>query len=138
MTAQKTLATLLRNLAERIERSSAADMEAFLQGEVERLFPEIGIQRHHSDNYRRGVPKKRARPAQKDLSKLAEQLQQLESRNDGLSLLYNSELTRKDLEQLARVMDLPVLREDDAERLRHKIVEASIGSRLNSQAIRGA
>jgi hypothetical protein len=36
------------------------------------------------------------------------------------------------------LMDLPVLRGDDAERLRQKIVEASIGARLNSQAIRGA
>ena len=34
-------------------------------------------------------------------------------------------------------MDLPELRSDDSERHLQKLVEASIGSRLNSRAIRG-
>jgi hypothetical protein len=46
-------------------------------------------------------------------------------------------LTKTELEQIARRLSLPILKQDKAERLRDKILEATIGSRLNSQAIRG-
>lgn len=68
---------------------------------------------------------------------LAENLRNAGSRESALQLLNAALLTKKRLEDLARMMDLPVLREDNAERLRQKIVEESVGARLNSQAIRG-
>jgi len=52
-------------------------------------------------------------------------------------LLDDLNLTRTEFEYLARSMDLPVSKQDNADRLREKIIGASIGSRLISHAIRG-
>jgi hypothetical protein len=79
----------------------------------------------------------RADLATRYLEGLLERLNQLESRDEGENLLLKTALNKRDLEQMARMMDLPVLRDDDANRLRQKIVESSIGGRLNSRVIRG-
>lgn len=58
------------------------------------------------------------------------------SREEGNSILEAASLTKMDLEQIARHLNLPLLKQDNTERLRDKILEATIGSRLNSEAIR--
>ena len=135
MEEKGAIVKLLRLLAETVERASRADLEALL----DRRATLMNWQRH-STTPREGQPdaplNKRRRPT-KDLSGLVAQLRTLGSRDEGLNLLKEAQLTKKELEALARLMDLPVPRDDDAERLRQKIVEESIGSRLNSQAIRG-
>lgn len=52
-------------------------------------------------------------------------------------LLSNAQLTRRELEAIARQLSLPVLKSDTAERLELKIVENCIGAKLSSEAIRG-
>jgi len=135
MEKKGTLVKLLHLLAETVERSTRADFEALLAGRATLM-----ISQPHSTTPREGRAEaalnKRGRP-NKDLTGLVTQLRTLGSREDGLNLLKEAQLTKKELEALARLMDLPVPRDDDAERLRQKIVEESIGSRLNSQAIRG-
>jgi uncharacterized protein YjiS (DUF1127 family) len=141
MEQRQELANLLRAIADWIEQSPSAEVEEFLaDGQIPRL-SRFGSQRVNRDSrLRQGSAKKKgaARIDQDELSELPDRLRKLVSREEGMDLLDSLGLTRKDLERLARYMDLPVLREDDAARLRSKIVEASIGSRLNSQAIRGA
>jgi len=137
MNDNKAIARLLRLLADSIERSSPADFEALLAGEGIIRLVEKGLGRSKRGSQRsHDWPPKQA--TKTDLVVLADRLRRLQSRDEGLDLLENSSLGKKQLEQLARLMDLPVAREDDVEHLRNKIVEASIGSRLNSQAIRGA
>jgi len=51
--------------------------------------------------------------------------------------LEAAQLTRRNLEALARSFEVPVRKEDNLERLRDRIIDATIGARLNSQAIRG-
>jgi hypothetical protein len=132
---RKDLARLLQRLAQTLERSSVADVEALLAGRAALVISaDMGASR--LGERREAGPKKRRRSG-KDLAGLGVQLRRLESREDGSRLLTRLQLNKNELEELARLMDLPVLREDDAERLREKIVEASIGSRLNSQAVRG-
>ena len=73
----------------------------------------------------------------RDISSVGQRLIALESRDEGLQLLSKAELGRSDLERLARQLELPVRKDDTVERLRDRIIEATIGARLSSRAIRG-
>lgn len=72
-----------------------------------------------------------------DLNQLKSELSLLESTDAGFSVLSKAGLGRVELERLARSLDLPVLKQDSVRRLEEKIVEALVGSRLNSRAVRG-
>lgn len=132
MDHRESLPRLLRQMASTLERASPADVDALLHGRAE-----LAIS---SRENRRPVKSESAedrRASSARLDDLASQLKMLTSRDEGRNLLDRAKLTKKELERLARLMDLPVLREDDAEKLRQRILEHSIGARLNSQAIRG-
>lgn len=90
----------------------------------------------------RVVPKRRRERATEhlsaaDLAALKERLGGIQSREEALKVLDEACPTGKQLEQLARSLDLPIQREDTVERLRDKIVEATIGFKLRSDAIQG-
>ncbi len=72
-----------------------------------------------------------------DLGALKERLSGIQSREEALKALEEACPTGKQLEQLARSLDLPVQREDTVQRLRDKIVEATVGFKLRSDAIQG-
>jgi len=131
MDHRENLAKLLRRMAATLERASPAQLEALSLGQAELVI---------SDREDRRLAKRASARDQRTgsvkLDALAAQFKTLSSRDEGQALLASAGLKKKELERLARLMDLPVLREDDAERLRQKIVEQSIGARLNSQAIR--
>jgi len=135
MNQKEMVARLLHRLAETLERTSMADLEAISEGRA--TFAVSRDSAAGRGELRDGELKKRRPRSGKDLAKLAAEVRQLESRDAGLRHLTRAQLTKNELEALARLMDLPVLRDDNSERLRQKIVEASIGARLNSQAIRG-
>jgi len=132
----KDLAKLLRRIAEALERSSPSDVAGLLAGRASVVISpgSAGGRRNEGQQFHR---EKRRQRSAKDLAGLGAQLKQLESRDDGVRLLMRAQLTKLELEDLARLMDLPVLKEDDVDRLRQKIIQASIGARLNSQAITG-
>jgi hypothetical protein len=135
MEQNKIIAKLLRRLADIVEHSAPAELEELLAGQ-----PRLLISKEGPEGFRRSVrrdlqTKKRASVS--NLYGVVDQVRQLESREQGLDFLRSAQLNKIELERLARLMDLPVRREDDADRLRQMIVEASIGSRLNSRAIRG-
>ena len=135
MDQRQSLGKLLRRLAEIVERGSDEDLEAVLSGRAELVAPNGTVRlrgKRGANSIHQGLSR------EKELVALGEHLRNLESRDEGLALLRGADLQKRDLERLARLMNLPVLREDDAERLRQKIVEHGIGSRLNSRAIRGA
>jgi hypothetical protein len=137
MNQKEILIKLLHRLSESLELATASEIEELLSG---RAFLAISKENPLSRNPRKretGLQKRDQRNL-KHLGTIVVQLRRLESRNEGWSLLDRAQLTKKDLEDLARLMDLPVSREDDAERLRQKIVQESIGARLDSQAIRGS
>lgn len=125
----RTAATILRRLAELLERSSPQEVHALLKG-VSRLT----VAERTGSKQR---PGKRRVLAIADLPALAGQLRERTTREEGLALLEEREMSKAELERLARVMDLPVTRDDNAEKLRDRIIEAAIGFRLRSQAIRG-
>ena len=71
------------------------------------------------------------------LDDLAKRLQTCQSREDGELLLASSLKNRKELELLARHLDVHVLKRDKVNQIRINIVEATIGAILRSDAIQG-
>lgn len=72
---------------------------------------------------------------QLDFDTLIASLKSAETRDAANQLIEDTALTRSQLAQLAKSLDLPVQRSDDLARLREKIVETTIGFRLRSNAI---
>lgn len=66
-----------------------------------------------------------------------ETLTALSSRQEAQALLDSRFPTKKNLEAIARRLDIPIVRQDKVEELRDKIVEATVGARIRSQAIQG-
>lgn len=65
------------------------------------------------------------------------QITSLPSRQDAQALLDSKFPSKKALELIARKLDIPIIRQDKVEDLRDKIVEATVGARIRSQAIQG-
>lgn len=65
------------------------------------------------------------------------QITSLPSRQDAQALLDSKFSSKKALELIARKLDIPIIRQDKVEDLRDKIVEATVGARIRSQAIQG-
>lgn len=72
-----------------------------------------------------------------DKQNIVSDLGQAETREDGIQVLEDALKNRKELESLAKFLDVSVLKQDKVEYIREKIVEATIGARLRSQAIQG-
>lgn len=64
-------------------------------------------------------------------------LNSINSREEGLNFLTSRKLTRSNLESIARKMDIPFSKKDNITKVKQKIIEGTIGFRLNSQAIQG-
>jgi len=136
MDQRRTVANLLRIVAELLERNSMADLEDVIGGRANLVISRAPEPAAREGARLRDVEKRR-QPDRRDLRAVVAQLRELASRDAGFAVLTTLELSKRELEAMARLMDLPVVREDDSEQLRRKIVEESIGARLNSQAIRG-
>lgn len=65
------------------------------------------------------------------------QITSLPNRQDAQALLDLKFPSKKALEAIARQLDIPIIRQDKVEDLRDKIVEATVGARIRSQAIQG-
>jgi len=64
-------------------------------------------------------------------------LNKINSRGEGESFLISKKMNRSDLESIARRMDIPLSKKDNITKIIQKIIEGTIGFRLNSQAIQG-
>jgi hypothetical protein len=60
------------------------------------------------------------------------------NREAGASLLRELSLSKRELLDLARHRSLHIMKDDSLRRIEEKLVEAVIGSKLNSLAIRGS
>jgi hypothetical protein len=129
--SRRAIARLLRQLAEELCALSDIDYRDLLDGKLR-----LALLHKNTAN-----PSKKRRGAvhadEHAFAEIAAELQRLSDREAGVSLLHQRCSTKVSLERLARCLDLPVRREDTAENLRDRIIEATIGFRLRSQAIRG-
>ena len=127
-TEPSELAQLLRRLAAVIEPMNADEFRQFIDrtGAVSTL-PSGG--------------EKLTRPARalkpQETSQIVGRLQAAKTREEGTAILRALKLTRRQLWEVARARSIHIAKEGSASRMEEKIVEAIIGSRLNSEAIRG-
>jgi hypothetical protein len=73
-----------------------------------------------------------------DVDALRRELTAKATREEGMSLLNSLSPTRETLRQIASAIDIPAPKTDTVERLKERIIEATIGYRLRSQAIRNS
>jgi len=123
------LSMLLRRLADYVDNRSDEELAPLFEL-AQRLKPKKTVRRRDSSSSDfetdRGF-------YQAIWRRLAEQ----QTREAGEALLRDEVPNRMQLEVLARTLQLPVQSDDTLARLRTKIVENIIGSRLRSQAIQG-
>lgn len=86
---------------------------------------------------RRRVKEEASADGLDNLDAIVLQLSALRTRADAFQLIENSFANKKSLEQLAKRLDVSILKQDKIETLREKIVESTVGARLRSEAIKG-
>ncbi len=70
-------------------------------------------------------------------TEMMEQLKTLKTRDAGNEMLSKHLKTKKELEEFARYLEVSVSKQDKANQIKEKIVEATIGAILRSNAIQG-
>jgi hypothetical protein len=123
------IAEVLRQLLRRVSALSDSDIEQIISGTAT---IELRIKRRKT-----GGDKAKVRRADVSPEDVVRRLRATRSRDAGLSYLEDTRSTKLELEQIARTVDIPVQRSDTSERLREKIIEATIGFRLRSEAVHG-
>src|SRR5205823_1029112 len=113
-----------------IDRMSSSDTEALLDGELELR---LGLVAHKS-------PSRRKASRILDEAQIADavtKLRLLGSRSEGEQFLLATVPTKTGMLALARHLDLTARKDDRAEDLVRRIVEATIGYRLANAAVEG-
>lgn len=133
MAIKGTSATLLREVANALERHGEsrviAALKAVANESQQRRLPFNDVSKG------KGVGRPSVRP--EVVASLGDCLRVLDSREAGLRAVEDANLTRRELEALARHFDVPVRKDVRVPDLEELIVNVTIGARLNSQAIRG-
>lgn len=127
-TSSFLLASALRRLAATLERMSDEELARFNEPGTE---IEIKI-------LRRRLRDELIPESAPDLADIVAKLTGAASRSDASKFLEDSFGTKKALERIARHLDVLVSKQDKAETLREKIIEATVGARLRSEAIQGS
>lgn len=74
---------------------------------------------------------------QPELDGIIKKLTDFSSRNEALQFLNANFPTRKSVDQIARKLDIAISKQDKVETLREKVIEATVGALIRSQAIQG-
>jgi hypothetical protein len=125
------LANILRKVADAIEKMDDLELERFASNLTrdEALVGRV--------NTKSPIKNKHSKIDAFELEKVLGELSQMSTRAAGAELLDGLELSRKELEALAKLRKIHVMKDDNVARIKEKIVEVVIGARLNSRAIRG-
>jgi hypothetical protein len=126
--AADALRAILDAASEAVRTWNDADIAAFIAGESELTI------RASARPARR---KSTASVDQDRVNDVRRALEAMDTREAGSEYLERMALGREGLRTLAAGLDLPINRSDTVERLRNRIIEALIGYRLRSSAIRG-
>jgi hypothetical protein len=123
------LANILRRLADYIDRHPDENLAPIFE-QAAKLMPTAGSRK-------RNDARSHGKISPTEAEQISTELRALPAREIGDAFLQRELPNRRALETLARFLQLPVQRDDTVERLRAKIIENTIGSRLRSDAIQG-
>lgn len=128
MDQRDLLSALLKEMAKAVRDMSDDDLAALRNGEVRiQLTPTEKAANTKKEPLRDFHP-----------SGIVASLRQADTFDAGLTILERECATKEHLIRLAREIDIPAEKRDTVERLRERIVDATIGFRLRSQAIQSS
>jgi hypothetical protein len=128
-TKRSELANILRKLADYIDRHPDENLAPIFE-QAAKLMPTAGSQKKND-------ARSQGKISPQEAEQITTELRAFSSREIGDAFLQRELPNRRALETIARFLQLPVQRDDSVERLRAKIIENTIGSRLRSDAIQG-
>jgi len=120
---------ILRDIARQVAAFDDAEFDDVVSGQAK---IQVSVERKKTSTTNR--PKKMT---DDECVKVIQTLRELDSRDAGTKLLDERATTRDELTRMARCLDVPVRKGDGQDVLRSRIIEATIGFRLNSAAIQG-
>jgi len=124
----------------RLLRAIASAVEKLEEPQIDEFIADLGRGRHggHELTSRRIAPKNRHTKVDPvELETMMQRLNESLSRDEGYKLLDDFDLSRKELEKLARIRNIHLTKDDNVTKIKEKLIEIVIGSRLSSRAIRG-
>ena len=123
----RDIATALRRIADAIEFVDDKDVDRILQSLIsEKNNTSPKNKKSFKSNY-----------DTYDYDQLIINIEQANSREEGLAILLGAGITKAELKKLARQINISVLSSDTVVKLQEKIIEYLVGSRLASDAVRG-
>lgn len=128
MDQRDLLSALLKEMAKAVRDMSDDDLTALRNGELR-----IQLASAEKAVSHKKEPLRDFRP---DI--VVDSLRQADTFDAGLAILERECSTKEHLIRLAREIDVPAEKRDTVERLRERIVDATIGFRLRSQAIQSS
>lgn len=120
-------AEILRRVSNFLKNLTEAQVDDLIEGRVRITL---------ADNSRRVQSAKSRSGNEENVERLINELTSKSTRAEGLALLDSWGLTRASLRDIAVAMKLPTPKTDTVRELKDRIVEATIGYRLRSDAIR--
>ena len=102
--------------------------------------PEVSIRNQQELvlDHNNGGKKSASKKENFEFQDLVDQISALNDRKVAVKLIDDQQLTKANLEKIARFLRVVLTKSDNMERITEKIVEALVGSRLSSEAIRGS
>lgn len=128
MEQRDLLSALLKEMAKAVRDMSDDDLAALRNGELRIQLTAVE------------KPTSGKKEALRDFhpDSIVDTLRQADTFDAGLAILERECATKEHLLRLARELDVPAEKRDTVERLRERIVDATIGFRLRSQAIQSS
>lgn len=123
------IAKLLRAIADVIEKDSPSEISAITLALKKSA---LGARGEKKKSASKGENKKEC-----DLDAVATRIIASADRISAMSVLKDVQLSRRELRLLGNKHNVHIVKEDTIENIETKIVEALVGSRLSSKAIRG-
>jgi len=127
--AAEALRDVLLGIADAMRTWTDDDLAAFVAGDRELSF--------RAPARPASQRKRPAEAVQAEVERVRRDLGEMNTREAGVEYLEKMALSRDALRALVGALDLPLNHSDNMERLRNRVVEALIGYRLRSEAIRG-
>ena len=121
----KALALILGKTQSKVEKLTNSQLEAIAKGKFS-----IDIKIDENKPKETKSSKKTG-----DADNMLKLLQKMDSREKGIHLLESSSLSKIDLLQISKALDIPTNNKDNIKLLQDKIIEGTIGYRLRSHAI---
>jgi hypothetical protein len=128
MSAARLSKLILEALAEQASQLSEADIQ-----KLEKGTHELSLSLVKKKTTQAGG----AGLSETQMVELLSSLQNCESREQGHELVTDALKNKKELEQFAKHLDVLVLKQDKVDQIKEKIIEATVGAILRSNAIQG-